>query len=635
MSHLRISIAGLAMLCLLGGWTFRTASQSETSTNQFEFVDRIVTLPNTSGFIGDWIVGSRTVHVTSTTAIDQEDGAVAVGALVEVKGTLRPDGSVDAERIEVEQPASQCFEFTGIIQTLPNTAGFIGDWTVGGRIVHVTPATQIDTTEGAVAVGHLVEVEGCRRADGSIDAARIEVEEADELLECLEFDGVIESLPASGLVGDWTVSGRVIHVTSNTLIKVESGAVVVGAFVEIEGCPRADGSIDAGKIEVEQEQEVPRPFPFAIFFGTVQTLPPSPFTGDWLVNGRTVHVTSSTRIDRPFALSVGSFVLVLGGLRTDGTIDAVRIEVRQPNDFNKKTNFFELFGTVQNKPGSGVVGDWLISNVVVHASSATQFNDEHGSRITVGSKVVVVGTQRADLTLDAARIHRIGEFDDVEDFVTQHYHDFLTRDPDPPGLAAWVNEINSCSGETMQCDRVHVSEMFFRSPEFQERGYFVYRFYSAAFGRKPDYAEFVPDLANVSGFLTNDQLEAAKTAFANNFVARPNFAAKYGSLDNQQFVDALLTTAGVALSSRQSIIDGLNNNTLTRAQALRQIAESGEVYQRYYNQAFVVMEYFGYLRRDPDILYLEWIKALDGGGDSRMMVSGFVNSLEYRQRFAP
>jgi len=593
-----------------------------------------MSLPSTPGFVGDWVVGSRTVHVASTTRIDQEDGVVAVGALVEIRSTLRSDGSVDATGIEVEQPAAQCFEFTAVIQALPGTAGFIGDWTVGGLIVHVTPSTTIDTEEGAVAAGKLVEVEGCRRTDGSIDASKIEVKE-NEHLDCIEFDGVIESLPASGLIGDWTVSGRVIHVTSETLIKVESGAVVVGAFVETEGCPRGDGSIDAGKIEVEQQEEVPRPFPFAIFFGVVQTLPPSPFTGDWNVNGRTVHMTSSTRIDRPSSLSVGSFVLVLGGLRTDGTIDAVRIEVRQPNDFNKKNNFFELFGTVQSRPSSGVIGDWMISNVIVHVSSATQFNDEHGGRILVGDKVVVVGTQRTNLTLDAARIHRVREFDDAEDFVTQHYHDFLTRDPDPPGLAAWVNTINICSGDMTQCDRVHVSEMFFKSAEFQERGYFVYRFYSAAFGRKPDYAEFVPDLANVSGFLTNDQLEVAKVTFANGFASRPAFVAKFGSLDNQHFVDALLTTVGVTLSSRQSMIDGLNNNTLTRAQALRKIAESGEVQQKYYNQAFVVMEYFGYLRRDPDILYLNWISALDSGAVSRTMVTGFVNSAEYRQRFGP
>src|SRR5207249_3219666 len=57
-----------------------------------------------------------------------------------------------------------------------------------------------------------------------------------------------------------------------------------------------------------------------------------------------------------------------------------------------------------------------------------------------------------------------------------------------------------------------------------------------------------------------------------------------------------------------------------------------EVYQQYYNQAFVVMAYFGYLRRDPDALYADWINVLNQSGDSRRMVEGFVYSIEYRYR---
>jgi hypothetical protein len=58
------------------------------------------------------------------------------------------------------------------------------------------------------------------------------------------------------------------------------------------------------------------------------------------------------------------------------------------------------------------------------------------------------------------------------------------------------------------------------------------------------------------------------------------------------------------------------------------------VYQRYYNQAFVAMEYFGYLRRDPDALYLNWISVLDTSpADSHHMVEGFVDAAEYRNRF--
>src|SRR5712691_8366149 len=110
--------------------------------------------------------------------------------------------------------------------------------------------------------------------------------------------------------------------------------------------------------------------------------------------------------------------------------------------------------------------------------------------------------------------------DNANFFVRQQYLDFLGREPDPPGFTGWVNTINNCSGDTTQCDRIHVSQLFFESQEFQQRGYFVYRFYPVSFGRKPSYAEFVPDLARVSGFLTTAQLEAAKVQFIADFMAR-------------------------------------------------------------------------------------------------------------------
>src|SRR5260370_20386565 len=106
----------------------------------------------------------------------------------------------------------------------------------------------------------------------------------------------------------------------------------------------------------------------------------------------------------------------------------------------------------------------------------------------------------------------------------------------------------------------------------------------------------MPDLESVRGFLTDDELEAAKIAFIDDFMARDAFATKYNSLDNTAYVDTLLQTAGVMLSNRQALIDSLNAGTQSQAQVLRQIAESSEVYQKYYNQAFVVMEYFAYLR---------------------------------------
>ena len=233
--------------------------------------------------------------------------------------------------------------------------------------------------------------------------------------------------------------------------------------------------------------------------------------------------------------------------------------------------------------------------------------------------------------------------DSTNFFVRQQYLDFLGREPDPFGFAGWTSTINNCAPGDTNCDRIHVSQLFFQSQEFQERGYFVYRFYPVAFGRKPDYGEFVPDLASVSGFLDANQLEAAKVAFINAFMARAAFVSAYSfpntPTGNQQYVDALLNTAGVTLlpspATRQALINGLNGSTLTRAQVLRQIVESTEVSNKYNHQAYAVMEYFGYLRRQPDGFYLQWIAVLDATNDPRGMVTGFVTSLEYRNRFGP
>jgi len=67
---------------------------------------------------------------------------------------------------------------------------------------------------------------------------------------------------------------------------------------------------------------------------------------------------------------------------------------------------------------------------------------------------------------------------------------------------------------------------------------------------------------------------------------------------------------------------------------LRAVAESSEVFNKYYNQAFVAMQYFGYLKRDPDQTgFANWVQTLDTSGDYRHMIFGFLYSAEYRSRF--
>src|SRR5205085_12406102 len=87
----------------------------------------------------------------------------------------------------------------------------------------------------------------------------------------------------------------------------------------------------------------------------------------------------------------------------------------------------------------------------------------------------------------------VNPLDDTDNFVRQHYHDFLNREPDPTGLVFWKDNIDKCNdstrrpaGQTVaQCfevQRINTSAAFFLSIEFQNTGYYVERVYKAGFG---------------------------------------------------------------------------------------------------------------------------------------------------------
>lgn len=142
------------------------------------------------------------------------------------------------------------------------------------------------------------------------------------------------------------------------------------------------------------------------------------------------------------------------------------------------------------------------------------------------------------------------------------------------------------------------------------------------------------DRARVSGFQTNAEIEQSKLEFIADFMSRQEFRNVYDSQATAQaFVDTILSKAGLTVPNRQDIINRLQGGQITRAQALREIIESPEVDAKFFNEATIVLHYFGYLRRDPDALYQHWVNVLRDTGSFRTITSGFVNSAEYRFRF--
>ena len=261
------------------------------------------------------------------------------------------------------------------------------------------------------------------------------------------------------------------------------------------------------------------------------------------------------------------------------------------------------------------------------------------------------------------------KIDDPQFFVIQHYRDFLNREPDASGLAFWVNEITSCGAEAqcVQVKRVNVSAAFFLSIEFQETGYLVYKFYKAAYGNLSGapvplrFNEFLPDTQQIGQGVVvgaadwQTRLEENKKAYALAFGARASVASVLPtSLTPPQFVDALYANAGVVLppaAERTAAISefagaGDTTDTAARGRTLRRVAENSTLDQQELNRAFVLMQYYGYLRRnpyDPPELTLDyqgynfWLDKLNefkGNYVAAEMVNAFLVSSEYRERFS-
>jgi hypothetical protein len=81
-----------------------------------------------------------------------------------------------------------------------------------------------------------------------ISSTAAQVEQTSQ--ENCEFTGVVEVLPNGGLIGDWVVEGRTVHVAGSTIIAMESGPVSLGSRVKVEGRPQSDGSVTATQIQV-------------------------------------------------------------------------------------------------------------------------------------------------------------------------------------------------------------------------------------------------------------------------------------------------------------------------------------------------------------------------------------------------
>ncbi|HVF44141.1 MAG TPA: zinc-dependent metalloprotease family protein [Pyrinomonadaceae bacterium] len=376
-----------------------------------------------------------------------------------------------------------------------------------------------------------------------------------------------------------------------------------------------------------------------------------------------------------------------GGLGSDGAGFRVVNVTRAGDASGTATVDFATFdGTAERRKDYEQTLGTLVFAPGETGKSFTVFVDDDASsegaetvNLTLSNPVGVTlgATPAATLTIDSndtasgSSPVRAEGFD-AAFFVRQQYLDFLNREPDAAGFAFWQNELNSCgagagAAQCREVKRINVSGAFFLSIEFQNTGYFAYRTYKAAYGdaTSPGVSgtvpvirleEFLPDTQRIGQGLVvgqgnwQAQLEANKQAYALEFVQRQRFLTAYPLTQTPaQFVDKLRQNTGTSLSQAETaaLVAQLtsNNTNAGRAAVLRAVAEDGDLQQAEKNRAFVLMQYYGYLRRNPNdapeptLNYAGWKFWLDKlnqfGGDfvNAEMVKAFLSSSEYRQRF--
>jgi len=339
---------------------------------------------------------------------------------------------------------------------------------------------------------------------------------------------------------------------------------------------------------------------------------------------------------------------------------------------SQRCDYTSVFGTL--KFAAGEVQKTI--DIPIHLDAYNEGPEVFTVKLSNPTGGAVALPSTATVTINDSASPTPNAIDDTTNFVRQQYRDFLNREADPAGLAFWKNNIDKCNdpaqrppGQTLaaciEIQRITTSAAFFLSIEFKQTGGLVREFYVAALDRPatnnmPNFVEFMRDTQGIQKGVVVGQgnwqqvLDANRTVFMNEFVVRAEFVALYPTTDTPtQYVDKLYLHAGVAPANpgeRAAAIAEFGSAATAadpgaRGRALLRVTQNAAFQTREANRTFVQIEYFGYLRRNPNDApdnnfngFNFWVNKLNQfNGDflQAEMVKAFLSSLEYRRRFGP
>lgn len=336
-------------------------------------------------------VGAATITVTDlifqvneqTEILDQENnpitlGDILVGFIVQIRADDLGQQTFLATRIKIEDFFEDELEVKGVIEELGQES-----LTVAGFEFLVTSETEVLDDDGnlidftELQVGRLVQIKALVRADGTIVATRIKVE--DRFRDEVELTGTIETLDTPFI----SVAGIVFEITGETEILDNDGNPItfndlqVGQLVQVKGVVQFDGSLLAVRIKLEVRIEDEVEITGVIEQITAETI---------AVLGRTFGITENTVVfddnDNPISLGdlfVGQTVEVRGDLMPDGSLIAIRIKLE-----DRDADEIEVVGPIESF-GAGTVE---VIGIHFFVTEGTEILDENNNVIQLGDLAI-------------------------------------------------------------------------------------------------------------------------------------------------------------------------------------------------------------------------------------------------------